>query len=1016
MNTQPTFTRGRTLAGVLAAVTLLALAIPATPVRAATPDEIRAMAARTEREGHVLKVWLDLPQRFAASAEFDELFVEEVVRSFLTPEATDDGVRAVIPFARNPEAPGEWLPLVRLLPPIEPVPEREWETRATTVAPPLVSRGTDAPGAGAGALSGKTVYVSQGHGWYWSAALGKWITQRGNTNGIIEDFVNAEAINQYFIRYLRNAGAHVVPMREADTNPNMAIVDDGVAGKGAGDGTYTETGTGWYNSTQKTFGIVPAPYANLQNPFEQGVSRMVEASSSVTATATFVPTVPAYGVYHVYIAWAAWTNRLSDAHITVHHLGGTTDFRVDQTRHGKTWVFLGEFAFAEGSNPDTGKIVVSNDTANPTPKGHMVSVDAVRLGGGMSRVKRGTGTGKANGPTANRPHWEDCARYHAQILGAPSSVYDIGSADNSDDVSTRARFAAWDHEAGEDAVFVSWHSNAPSPARGTSTYVYGPNPADGTYQFAGVAGSDKLAKLLHNEIVKDIRGTFDPKWRDLGVYSAYFGEINPNHNNEMPSVLTEVAFHDTAADAEYMKDPKWRQVVARAMAQSIVKYFAQRDKVTAVLPPDNPANLRVKGQGWGGLRVEWDAPTVDAGDIGGGAATSYRVYVGDGPDAYGNPIEVTTPYADLTDLEPSSLKYVRVTAVNAGGESFSTPTLAATVGCGDSGGRVLAVYGFYRLDKWSLVKEDLSAFGLGTVNRLFPERINTFDYTGDHVSALMASGALVDSAEAGAVSGGAVSLSDYWIVDWIVGEETVADETLSAADQAAIQAYLSGGGNLLLSGAEIAWDLSLKGTTADKEFLQTWLHATYSGDDGESYVAQSVAGTDFEDLGNVSFDDGTHGVYDVDFPDQMKAGDGATLVFKYPNGTGAGIAYKGDHRVVFLGFPIEAVYPQARREALVSSAVMYLGFSERNGAYCSLPPEKPASDPEITGPGADSGLVPPNLSEEGTDDVPAAGTDTGSVTKSGGDDGCTAGAIPGSASSLVLLALAGLAAFRRRRS
>src|SRR5262249_5611344 len=78
-----------------------------------------------------------------------------------------------------------------------------------------------------GALSGKTIYVSPGHGWYWDTGLNHWTTQRGNANGIVEDLVSAETIDQYLLQYLRLMGAQVVPLREADMNTNMVIVDDG---------------------------------------------------------------------------------------------------------------------------------------------------------------------------------------------------------------------------------------------------------------------------------------------------------------------------------------------------------------------------------------------------------------------------------------------------------------------------------------------------------------------------------------------------------------------------------------------------------------------------------------------------------------------------------------------------------------------------------------------------------------------------------------------------------------------
>ena len=67
---------------------------------------------------------------------------------------------------------------------------------------------------------------------------------------------------------------------------------------------------------------------------------------------------------------------------------------------------------------------------------------------------------RGGGPN-DRPMWENACRYHAQLSGAPASVFDAIDTDVDDDVAARSRFAKWDHEPGEDAVYVAWHSNAP---------------------------------------------------------------------------------------------------------------------------------------------------------------------------------------------------------------------------------------------------------------------------------------------------------------------------------------------------------------------------------------------------------------------------------------------------------------------------------------------------------------------------------------------------------------------------
>src|SRR6185503_1866805 len=55
--------------------------------------------------------------------------------------------------------------------------------------------------ASEGTLSGKIVYLSAGHGW--TFVSGGWHTQRGNTNGLVEDFITTEGVAQYLVPYLR---------------------------------------------------------------------------------------------------------------------------------------------------------------------------------------------------------------------------------------------------------------------------------------------------------------------------------------------------------------------------------------------------------------------------------------------------------------------------------------------------------------------------------------------------------------------------------------------------------------------------------------------------------------------------------------------------------------------------------------------------------------------------------------------------------------------------------------------
>ena len=916
----------------------LALVLAGTGARAESVDDGRladgadvgADVVAEALDGSRLDVYLDLPPAFltgdGAPGTLSELWLEQWQRAAFAAQVAlgrDDRVRAIVPWAVDPRDPkAGWVPLVTLLPPALPVPTRAGEQPADGHPRPLGAVvPADAPGPRQGALAGKVVYVSAGHGFVWTTELGRWATQRPNTNDIVEDLVSAEAVDQYMVAYLRNAGATVFTVRERDMNPHMVIVDADEGGTTTldGAGVYSESGTGWQDTAEAGFLGGLAPYQGSINPFTQGTTRAVAAvTGPATAWASWVPEVPAAGWYHVYVSYSQKADRASDAHYVVRHPGGETAFRVNQQRHGGTWMDLGRFWFEAGQDEGRGAVLLYNDSAS----GGLVVADAVRLGGGMGDFDRGNGTGVNDSPTSGRPRFEECSRYSIQFSGAPSSVYGYVGNDRSDDVGARSRYAAWQNEPGEDAVYVAWHTNAPDPGRGTSTYVYGPNEPDGSYNFTGVAGSDDLATALQNELVTDIRAAFDPTWRDRGIRSAHFGEINPSHNSEMPSALVEVGFHDTAADAVIMAQPRFRQVAARSFYQGIVKYFAARDGQPVHLLPDAPERVRVTATGPNEAQLAWAPSATDGTALGGDVATSYRVYRSADGRGWDNGTAVDGTATVVDGLTPGVPAYFRVTGVNAGGESFPSVTVAVSTACANGPAPSLLVYGFYRLDSSSCPREDLSAWSLGSPIRDRQDEVNRFDYVVDHVGGFARAGVPFDSAEAPAVEVGDVALGGYVAIDWILGEESTVDSTFSATEQQLVTSWLGLGGRVLVtSGAELLWDLEEKGSEADIAFAHERLGAGYGADTANTWgvvPAGALAG-----LPSLSIDDGSEGTFRVFYADVLAPQGGATSILDYDNGVGAaGLWFEGaGWTAVTFGVPLEALHPASARAELLSAVL-----------------------------------------------------------------------------------------------
>ena len=56
----------------------------------------------------------------------------------------------------------------------------------------------------------------------------------------------------------------------------------------------------------------------------------------------------------------------------------------------------------------------------------------------------------------------------------------------------------------------------------------------------------------------------------------------------MPAAMFIVGFHDNVSDAAALADPGFRKLVARAIYQGLVKYFAARDATPIRLLPEPP--------------------------------------------------------------------------------------------------------------------------------------------------------------------------------------------------------------------------------------------------------------------------------------------------------------------------------------------------------------------------------------------------------------------------------------------
>ena len=294
-------------------------------------------------------------------------------------------------------------------------------------------------------------------------------------------------------------------------------------------------------------------------------------------------------------------------------------------------------------------------------------------------------------------------------------------------------------------------------------------------------------------------------------------------------------------------------------------------------------------------------------------ATHYLVHLSTNGINFTNSVLLEKQNLVINGLHSDSIYYIKLQSVGTDTSSFSE----VLAGIPDnSGKRILIVNGF-----------DRSYAG------------NTRDFVRMHAPALKNYAYNFESSSNEAVTYGLINLNDYDIVSWIIGTESTADETFSTSEQNYVRSYLQNGGALFVSGSEIAWDLDHRGSTTDKNFFWNYLKAQYLADAPNNqsniyYAAEGIGGSFFDGITSITFDNGTHGTYNVSYPDVISGINGGINILKYSGVSltnSAGVLYKGmfpagtaNGGLVYFGFPFEAIYPESKRFEIMNRALEYL--------------------------------------------------------------------------------------------
>ena len=205
-------------------------------------------------------------------------------------------------------------------------------------------------------LYNRNIALWHSHGWYYEQELQRWEWQRARVFQTVEDLLPMSFTLKYLVPMLENAGAQVFMPRERDLQTNEIIIDNDTPGVKSAYQEYDSKSEKWKMLDQPGFAIGTPPYVSGDNPFFMGTSRHIKADTSGSAKIRWIPSLPEAGKYAVYVAYSAADSNITDAHYTVFHTGGQTEFIVNQQIGGSTWIYLGIFDFNQDLNEDIHRV------------------------------------------------------------------------------------------------------------------------------------------------------------------------------------------------------------------------------------------------------------------------------------------------------------------------------------------------------------------------------------------------------------------------------------------------------------------------------------------------------------------------------------------------------------------------------------------------------------------------------------------------------------------------------------
>lgn len=888
----------------------------------------------------------------------------------------------------------QFIPLTQRTSPIS---QKRFSTHASH---PLVER-LSSPNHPTQGLSHRHIALWPSHGYYFEPQLNRWEWQRARMLQTVEDLYPQSYVLSYLVPMLENAGANVLLPRERDLNPCEVIVDNdpGIDISGyteqTGKHPWQQGDKPGFAHLRSTYHDLQNPFR------EGSYRQCATVHQRQQSLARWTPNIPAAGQYAVYVSYHSLPQSAPDAHYTVYHRGGATHFRVNQRMGGGTWIYLGTFTFNKGrhleqsitltnQSAQAGSIVTADAIKIGGGMGHIARMrqpDTLKTGEILTHPND-------QAHTSQYPRFCEGARYWLQWAGAPDSIYRStqGKNDYIDDLRSRALWT--NYLAGGSEVMpqqdglripldlaFAFHTDAgttPNDSIIGTLGIYSHLPQYPATFPNGVSRqmSRLLVDLVQSSIVRDIRALHEPQWTRRAMWNKNYNEARVP---QVPTMLLELLSHQNFADMRYGLDPRFQFTVSRAVYKGILQFIAFQNHQNYVVQPLPVDHFALHQQGKDSLRLTWQ-PVADPLEPT-ARAKQYIVYRRIGKGAFDNGTLVHQPHYTLR-LPKDVICSFKVTALNEGGESFPSETLSAGRPSHSATRRpVLVINGFNRIsapddfvapapadslyagflaDKDNGVAylrdisyvgkmkefrrnqpwrdDDASGFGDSYAN--YETRIiagNSFDYPSLHGAAIMQSGYPFLSCSDEAVESGDVPLSDYRIVDLILGKEKqtkigrggvhpLTFKTFSPLLQQRITDYCKQSGTALFaSGAYIGtdlWDNPLAAPQPqDLHFATQVLQYRWRAD--RAACSGAVNGVE-SDLLRIKgqytyFDSPNEQSYVVESPDAIEPASGnAYTVMRYAeNNLSAAIAYEGTYKTFIMGFPFESIrHAEARRQLM----------------------------------------------------------------------------------------------------